>query len=71
MTQHVYPLNDVREHVTSGKDCWCRLTLQNVCPDCDEREAVDPGCRRCGGSGWVACPSYETPDLVLHNLGPR
>lgn len=22
-TQHVYPLNDVAEHVTDGSECWC------------------------------------------------
>jgi hypothetical protein len=28
---HVYPLDDLREHVTSGPNCWCR-------PRIDEEE---------------------------------
>lgn len=23
VTQHVYQLNDVAEHVTDGEECWC------------------------------------------------
>ncbi len=26
---HVYPLDDLREHVVEGRNCWC-------CPDYDE-----------------------------------
>lgn len=24
---HVYPLDDYKEHVTEGKDCWCRPAI--------------------------------------------
>lgn len=23
MSWHVYPLNDEREHITTGTECWC------------------------------------------------
>ena len=25
---HVYPLNDEREHITTGTSCWCNPTLK-------------------------------------------
>jgi hypothetical protein len=28
---HVYPINDLREHITDGVECWCR-------PEYDEDE---------------------------------
>lgn len=27
--QHIYPINDLREHVTSGKPCWCNPTVDD------------------------------------------
>lgn len=27
--RHVYPLNDVREHWTDGRPCWCSPTLKD------------------------------------------
>lgn len=30
---HVYPLNDLREHELSGKNCWCH-------PHIDEEDSI-------------------------------
>lgn len=27
--QHVYPVNDLREHITSGEKCWCNPTVDD------------------------------------------
>lgn len=29
MTLHVYPVNDLREHVTEGVKCWCHPTIDD------------------------------------------
>ena len=29
MTVHVYPLNDLRDHVTEGSSCWCHPVLDD------------------------------------------
>lgn len=28
-TYHVYPVGDLREHQTDGRECWCRPTAQD------------------------------------------
>jgi len=30
---HVYPLNDLRDHIVEGRDCWCH-------PEYDEEHDV-------------------------------
>jgi hypothetical protein len=48
---HVYPLNDLREHVTEG-ECWCSPTLDDEEPSLlihhamDGREAFETGERQ-------------------------
>jgi hypothetical protein len=27
---HVYPLNDLREHVTGGTECWCKPHIDEI-----------------------------------------
>lgn len=27
---HIWPLDDTREHITEGKECWCTPTLEAV-----------------------------------------
>lgn len=45
---HVVPVNDLREHVDS-KECWCRPTEDEECPDLwvhhsmDRREEYEEG----------------------------
>lgn len=50
MTLHVYPVNDLREHVTEGEACWCQpeiddsgdeqLVIHNAL---DQRECYETG----------------------------
>ena len=45
---HIYPVNDLREHTTSGAECWCdpeideedNLVIHN---SADERESYEQG----------------------------
>jgi hypothetical protein len=50
--QHVYPVNDLREHVTDGGtcECWCRPEVEEVEGNAlvihnsmDQRERYEPG----------------------------
>jgi hypothetical protein len=49
---HVYPLNDLREHVTNGDECWCNPTPDDEEPlllihhAMDGREAFETGERQ-------------------------
>jgi hypothetical protein len=27
--RHVYPVGDLREHVTEGRDCWCHPVIED------------------------------------------
>lgn len=45
---HVVPTNDLREHVTTDKECWCNPEYDDI--DCivihnsmDERETYEEG----------------------------
>lgn len=46
MAQHIYPLNDLREHTTDGTPCWCKpvedgeLIIHNAM---DKREEYETG----------------------------
>ena len=46
---HVYPVNDLREHITEGPDCWCHPTPDEEEPNVlihhamDEREQYEEG----------------------------
>lgn len=44
---HVYPVNDLREHVTDGDDCWCQPTIDEhgivIHNALDQRERYEPG----------------------------
>ena len=28
--QHVYPLGDLKEHITDGLECWCRPIIDDI-----------------------------------------
>ena len=28
--KHVYPLGDLKEHVTDGSECWCRPVVDDL-----------------------------------------
>jgi len=48
LIQHVYPTNDLREHVTDGSECWCNPThddehLLVIHNSMDERETYEEG----------------------------
>lgn len=49
MNFHVYPINDLREHVTDGKPCWCHpredegVIVHNAM---DQRELIETGERK-------------------------
>lgn len=46
---HVYPLNDLRDHITEGADCWCRPTIDGdlvIHNALDEREKIETGERK-------------------------
>lgn len=50
MTMHVVPINDLREHIEQGTDCWCKpevddsgeelLVVHNAL---DQREKYETG----------------------------
>ncbi len=46
---HVYPINDLREHVTDGPNCWCNPTPDTEEPNVmihhamDQREQYEEG----------------------------
>ena len=45
---HVYPVNDLREHVLDGVTCWCRPELDEECGlvihnSMDRREEYEDG----------------------------
>ena len=47
---HVYPVGDLREHVTDGTDCWCEPEFDNlnnlmIHNSADDREAFETGGR--------------------------
>lgn len=48
--QHVYPVNDLREHKTDGKPCWCNPRIEKefggtiiVHNSMDRREEYEQG----------------------------
>jgi hypothetical protein len=47
---HVYPLNDLREHITDGEEpCWCRPVIAEgviIHNSMDGREAFETGERK-------------------------
>ena len=28
--EHIYPLGDLKEHVTDGSECWCRPVIDDL-----------------------------------------
>ena len=49
---HVYPLNDLREHVLEGVNCWCHPRIDDedglvVHNAADEREKYETGALIC------------------------
>lgn len=45
---HCYPLNDYREHVTEGKECWCNPEIDEeyqviIHSSMDKRELYETG----------------------------
>lgn len=47
-THHVYPVNDLREHETDGKPCWCNPRIEEdgmliVHNSMDKREEYEQG----------------------------
>lgn len=52
-TTHVYPLNDMREHIVDGGTCWCKPRVEYcgfgrvvVHNSADGREAYERGERK-------------------------
>jgi len=48
MKQHIYPIHDLREHVTDGDECWCNPTIDEeddivIHNAADERELFETG----------------------------
>ncbi len=48
---HIYPVNDVRDHETEGKPCWCAPTVDEeegviIHNAMDGREAYETGERK-------------------------
>ena len=48
LLHHVVPVNDLREHVTDGTECWCHPEYDDI--DClvihnsmDDRESYEEG----------------------------
>lgn len=51
MIQHVYPLNDLKEHQTDGRQCWCNPTIEEcgyliIHNSADGREDYENGIRK-------------------------
>lgn len=45
---HVYPVGDLREHVTEGTTCWCRPNIEQdgaliIHNSMDQREKYETG----------------------------
>lgn len=43
---HIYPLDDLREHVTDGGDCWCHPEIDDeliIHRSLDGREKIETG----------------------------
>jgi hypothetical protein len=50
VTQHVYPLNDLRDHDLEGTDCWCHPEIDDSADELlvihnalDQREKYETG----------------------------
>ena len=48
---HVYPLNDLRKHITVGRTCWCNPTVEEdgaliIHNSADGREKFETGERK-------------------------
>lgn len=48
---HVYPVNDLREHVTDGRPCWCNPEIDEdahvvIHHSLDDREQFETGERK-------------------------
>ena len=46
--KHIYPMNDLREHILEGRSCWCKPTLDEedllvIHNSLDGREQVETG----------------------------
>lgn len=54
MIQHIYPLNDLKEHETDSKKCWCSPQEEEIPPcgllvihnSADGREQYENGIRK-------------------------
>lgn len=54
MIQHIYPLNDLKEHETNGENCWCEPTEEEIANNglliihnsADGRELYEQGIRK-------------------------
>jgi hypothetical protein len=43
---HVYPVNDLRDHITDGGKCWCNPSVKDnvvIHNSMDERESYEQG----------------------------
>lgn len=45
---HIYPVNDLREHITTGTECWCNPEIDEeynlvIHNSADERESYEQG----------------------------
>lgn len=46
MMTHVVPVNDLKEHVTDGAECWCNPVIDDLVVihnSMDERESYEEG----------------------------
>jgi hypothetical protein len=65
----VYPIEDLRKHITNGSSCWCGPKVTQICPFCWDEMENKANCGYCEGAGWL--PAYtsdpDCPTVVVHN----
>ncbi len=66
---HIFPADAQHRsfHQMTPSGCWCEPTPRQVCPESDEVGQCQPGCYRCGGTGWVWWYDAVLPIVLLHS----
>jgi hypothetical protein len=61
-----YGLVPEREHDETSPDCWCRPSVLQICPECNDDL---PECWRCDGNGTIPCDNpahYDGPHGLIY-----
>ena len=72
LTDPFRPMPEDRGHDTTGRTCWCKPRVEQLCPVCLGAGPLRASCDRCLGEGYVLqfTDDPEWPTLTIHNDVP-